>query len=171
MLLILQRLADFFMVLFHTIILEVIKMARVKYTDSDVALMARMMRAEAEGEGKQGMLMVGNVIVNRLKANCLDFKDLRTVPHVIFQVQGGNFSFEAVQKGNVFYQRARSGEKRLAKQTLDYWREHPSKYALWYFNPYAPCPPTWYNQPIAGQYKQHCYYEPQANTCEGAYTW
>lgn len=87
------------------------KMPRVNYRDSDVALMARMMRAEAEGEGKQGMLYVGNVIVNRLKANCLDFKNLRSVPQVIYQVQGGNYSFEAVQKGNVFYQRARGVEK------------------------------------------------------------
>lgn len=74
------------------------------------------MRAEAEGEGKQGMLYVGNVIVNRVVAECLDFKGLRTVKQVIFQVQGGNFSFEAVQKGNVFYQRARTSEKRLAKK-------------------------------------------------------
>ena len=103
-------------------------MPRVNYRSSDVDLMARMMRAEAEGEGKQGMLYVGNVIVNRLKANCLDFKDLRTIHDVIFQVQGGNYSFEAVQKGNVFYQRARAAEKRLAKQNLDYWREHPAKY-------------------------------------------
>lgn len=146
-------------------------MPRVQYTSSDVNLVARMMRAEAEGEGRLGMLMVGNVIVNRLKANCLDFRGLRTIRQVIFQVQGGNYSFEAVQKGNVFYNPARSAERRLAKLTLDYWREHPSKYALWYFNPYAPCPPTWYNQPFTGQYKQHCYYEPQANTCEGAYIW
>ncbi|AWI11020.1 cell wall hydrolase [Caldifermentibacillus hisashii] len=146
-------------------------MPRVQYTSSDVDLVARMMRAEAEGEGRLGMLMVGNVIVNRLKANCLDFRGLRTIRQVIFQVQGGNYSFEAVQKGNVFYNPARSVERRLARLTLDYWREHPSKYALWYFNPYAPCPPTWYNQPFTGQYKQHCYYEPQANTCEGAYIW
>lgn len=148
-----------------------IRVPRVQYTSSDVDLVARMMRAEAEGEGRLGMLMVGNVIVNRLKANCLDFRGLRTIRQVIFQVQGGNYSFEAVQKGNVFYNPARSVERRLAKLTLDYWREHPSKYALWYFNPYAPCPPTWYNQPFTGQYKQHCYYEPQANTCEGAYIW
>ena len=87
-------------------------MPRVSYRSSDVDLMARMMRAEAEGEGLQGMLYVGNVIVNRLKANCLDFKDLRTISQVIFHVQGGNYSFEAVQKGNVFYQRARTAEKR-----------------------------------------------------------
>ncbi|MFC4401753.1 cell wall hydrolase [Gracilibacillus xinjiangensis] len=145
-------------------------MSRVKHTSSDIDLMARMMRAEAEGEGQLGMLMVGNVIVNRVRANCGDFVGLRTIPQVIYQVQGGNYSFEAVQKGNVFYQRARDQERRLAERTVKFWREHPSKYALWYFNPYDVCPPTWYDQPFAGQYKQHCYYEPQANTCEGAYT-
>ncbi|MCD4837718.1 cell wall hydrolase [Neobacillus sedimentimangrovi] len=144
-------------------------MPRISYRDSDVALMARMMRAEAEGEGKLGMLMVGNVIVNRVVADCLDFKQVRTVPQVIFQVQGGNYSFEAVQKGNVFYQRARTSEKRLARQNLEYWRQHPSKFALWYFNPYGPCPPTWYGQPHSGQFKQHCYYEPKAGTCDSVY--
>jgi N-acetylmuramoyl-L-alanine amidase len=144
-------------------------MPRVNYRSSDVALMARMMRAEAEGEGKQGMLYVGNVIVNRVVAECLDFKGLRTVKQVIFQVQGGNFSFEAVQKGNVFYQRARTSERRLAKKNLDYWREHPAKYALWYFNPHAPCPPTWYGQPHSGQFKEHCFYEPKPGTCDDVY--
>lgn len=146
-----------------------IKVARVKYTDEDVNLVARMMRAEAEGEGRLGMLMVGNVIVNRLRADCVDFKDLRSISDVIFQIQGGNYSFEAVQKGNVFYNRARGVEKRLAKQTLDNWREHPSKYALWYFNPYGPCPPEWYGQPFTGQFKLHCFYEPLADTCESVY--
>ena len=68
-------------------------MARVAYRTADVDLMARMMRAEAEGEGKQGMLYVGNVIVNRVVADCPDFKDLRTIEQVIFQVQGGNYLF------------------------------------------------------------------------------
>jgi len=144
-------------------------MARVKYRSKDVDLMARMMRAEAEGEGQQGMLYVGNVIVNRAKADCLDFKDVRTIEDVIFQIQGGNYSFEAVQKGNLFYERARSVEKKLAKRTLDFWREYPAKYALWYFNPYAPCPPTWYGQPFAGQFKKHCFYEPAPGTCESVY--
>lgn len=144
-------------------------MARVKYRDADIDLIARMMHAEAVGEGKQGMLYVGNVIVNRAVADCLDFRDVRTIEDVIYQVQGNNYSFEAVQKGNLFYQRARPTERKLAKQVLDYWREHPGKYALWYFNPYGPCPPTWYNQPFTGQFKQHCFYEPIANTCASVY--
>jgi len=145
-------------------------MGRVAYRRADIDLMARMMRAEAEGEGKQGMLYVGNVIVNRVVADCTDFTDLRNIEDVIFQVQGGNYSFEAVQKGNVFYQRAREAERRLAEKNLTHWREHPAKYALWYFNPYAPCPPTWYDQPFSGQFKQHCYYEPIAGTCESVYS-
>ncbi|GIO24022.1 cell wall hydrolase [Oceanobacillus sp. J11TS1] len=145
-------------------------MPRIPYREADVALMARMMRAEAEGEGKQGMLYVGNVIVNRAVADCSDFTEVRTIDDVIFQVQGGNYSFEAVQKGNAFYQRARDAEKRLARRTLESWREHPAKYALWYFNPYAPCPPTWYGQPFSGQFKQHCYYEPAPGTCDSVYS-
>lgn len=144
-------------------------MPRIRYKDSDIDLMARMMRAEAEAEGKQGMLYVGNVIVNRVQADCTDFRDLRSIPDVIYHVQGGNYSFEAVQKGNLFYERARGVEKKLAKQALDYWRDHPAKYALWYFNPYGPCPPTWYDQPFTGQYKQHCFYEPAPGTCDSIY--
>ena len=41
-------------------------MPRVKYIKSDIELLARIMRAEALGEGNLGMLMVGNVIVNRV---------------------------------------------------------------------------------------------------------
>lgn len=144
-------------------------MPRIAYRSKDVDLMARMMRAEAEAEGQQGMLYVGNVIVNRANAECLDFKDVRTIEDVIFQVQGNNYSFEAVQKGNLFYERARTVEKRLAKKALDYWRDHPAKFSLWYFNPYGPCPPTWYDQPFTGQFKQHCFYEPVAGTCESVY--
>jgi N-acetylmuramoyl-L-alanine amidase len=145
-------------------------MPRVAHRSSDIDLMARMMRAEAEGEGKQGMLYVGNVIVNRVVADCPDFRALTNIEQVIFQVQGGNFSFEAVQKGNVFYQRAREAERRLArKNVVEYWRQHPAKYSLWYFNPTGPCPPTWYDQPFTGQFKEHCFYEPKPGTCDSVY--
>ena len=40
-------------------------MALISYTSKEVDQMARLMRAEAIGEGELGMLMVGNVIVNR----------------------------------------------------------------------------------------------------------
>ena len=48
----------------------------VKYTTKEKELLARLMRAEAVGEGDLGMLMVGNVGINRVLADCLTFKDI-----------------------------------------------------------------------------------------------
>ena len=41
-------------------------MGVVQATQSDVVLLARLLRAEAEGEGVVGELLVGNVGINRL---------------------------------------------------------------------------------------------------------
>ena len=46
-------------------------MAVVAHNEAEVSLLARLMRAEAESEGKLGMLMVGNVGVNRVLAIAL----------------------------------------------------------------------------------------------------
>ena len=48
----------------------------ISYTTKELDLLARIMRAEALNEGDLGMLMVGNVVVNRVVANCLTFKDV-----------------------------------------------------------------------------------------------
>ena len=40
-------------------------MSIIKYTTKERDLLARIMRSEAVGEGDLGMLMVGNVVVNR----------------------------------------------------------------------------------------------------------
>lgn len=83
-------------------------MAVIKASTDDVRMLARLMRAEAEGEGNLGMMMVGNVGVNRVRGNCLDFKNIRTIPQMVYQSPGG---FEATQK-SYFYQKhlAPSGE-------------------------------------------------------------
>ena len=47
------------------------------YTNRELDLLARIMRAEALGEGNLGMLMVGNVVANRVLADCLTFKNVR----------------------------------------------------------------------------------------------
>ena len=57
----------------------------VSYTTKELDLLARIMRAEAQTEGDLGMLMVGNVGVNRVLANCLTFKNIRTVYNMIYQ--------------------------------------------------------------------------------------
>ena len=55
----------------------------INYTSKELDLCARLMRAEALSEGNLGMLMVGNVIVNRAIANCLDFKNIRSITNII----------------------------------------------------------------------------------------
>jgi N-acetylmuramoyl-L-alanine amidase len=124
-------------------------------------LLARLMRAEAEGEGKQGMLMVGNVGVNRVRGNCLDFKDIRNLRQMVFQRPGG---FEATVKG-YFYQRARDKDIRLAQRVINGERFHPARNALWFFRPSGGCPGQWYNQPNTGRYKAHCFFAPTPSDC------
>ena len=57
----------------------------VKYTPKELELLARLMRAEAVGEGQLGMLMVGNVAINRVLADCLTFKNVKTLYDAIYQ--------------------------------------------------------------------------------------
>jgi len=123
------------------------------------------MRAEAEGDGDLGMLLVGNVGVNRVLADCLDFKDIRTVRSMVFQSPGG---FEATQKG-YFYQAARQNEINLARKVLKGNRYSPAETALWFFKPYGDCPATWYNQYNSGRYKSHCFYIPAQSVCPSVY--
>ena len=59
----------------------------VKYNQKELELLARLMRAEALGEGNLGMLMVGNVGINRVTANCLTF--MLQVVEVLVLVLGG----------------------------------------------------------------------------------
>ncbi|GGF13179.1 cell wall hydrolase CwlJ [Halobacillus andaensis] len=139
-------------------------MAVVKATENDIALLARLIRAEAEGEGQIGMLLVGNVAVNRARVICSDFENVRTIPQVIYQPK----AFEAVDYG-YFYQRAREKEKRLARRVIKGERRWPAKYSLWYFRPDGNCPSTWYGQPLVGRYKLHCFFQPTGEECEEVY--
>ncbi|GAB2676575.1 cell wall hydrolase [Paenibacillus thermoaerophilus] len=137
----------------------------IKTNSEETKLLARLMRAEAEGEGELGMLMVGNVGVNRVRANCLDFRNIRSIRDMVFQQPGG---FEAVQKG-YFYQAARDREIRLARRVINGERHHPATYSLWFFRPAGDCPPTWYNQRLTGRYKAHCFFAPSEDDCPAVY--
>ncbi|MEB3100328.1 cell wall hydrolase [Ferviditalea candida] len=140
-------------------------MAVIKASTEHIKLLARLMRAEAEGEGDLGMLMVGNVGVNRVKSNCLDFKKIRNLQQMVFQRPGG---FEATVKG-YFYQRARDKEIRLARRCVNGERQHPASYALWFFRPSGACPSQWYRQRNTGRYKAHCFFAPTGKDCPRVY--
>lgn len=141
-------------------------MSVIKTTEADVQMLARLMRAEAEGEGQLGMLMAGNVMVNRVRASCLDFINITTVPQMVFQSPGG---FEATQHG-YFYQRAREIDIRLARKLIAGQRHHPAEFSLWFFRPDGDCPPEWWGQANTGRYKQHCFYAPLPEECPQVYT-
>ncbi|MFM9279611.1 cell wall hydrolase [Paenibacillus jiagnxiensis] len=140
-------------------------MAVIRANSEDVKLLGRLMRAEAEGEGEQGMLMVGNVGVNRILGNCLDFRDIRLMKQMVFQRPGG---FEATVKG-YFYQRARERDTRLARRVINGEKIWPASNSLWFFRPTGGCPGTWYNQSNAGRFKAHCFYNPSSTDCPAVY--
>ncbi|MFC7062302.1 cell wall hydrolase [Halobacillus seohaensis] len=140
-------------------------MAVVPYTEKQLKLLARLMRAEAEGDGKQGMLMVGNTGVNRVRADCIDFTDIRSIEDMVYQSPGG---FEATQKG-YFYQRARQQDIDLARRLINGERFNPATNTLWFFMPEGECPATWFDQPNVGRFKSHCFYAPSRADCPTVY--
>ena len=132
-------------------------MAVIKYNEKEVQLLARLMRAEAESEGEKGMLLVGNVGVNRVLAKCLDFKNINTVTKMVFQRPGG---FESTLK-SYFYQKARNVDIKLAKRSLKGERYVPATKALWFYSTKSgTCQSKWWGQWNSGIYKSHCFYAP-----------
>ncbi len=142
-------------------------MALVTYTSKELDQMARLMRAEAIGEGELGMLMVGNVIMNRTIANCLTFKNTNTIESVIFQNPGG---FAGVNS-NLFYASATTLEKDLALRNINGETYYPATHALWFYAPTgnASCVSLWYDQQLSGRYKNHCFYRPYSGVCTKIY--
>ena len=136
-------------------------MAVIKYTDAELDLLARLMRAEAEGDGQLGMLLVGNVGVNRVRSGCLDFNDIRNLQDMVFQSPGG---FEATTK-SYFYQRARELDRKLARRVVNGERFTPGERSLWFFMPVGDCPAQWYNQWNTGRFKSHCFFSPTVQDC------
>ncbi|KHF41509.1 cell wall hydrolase [Halalkalibacter okhensis] len=140
-------------------------MAVIKTNANDRKLLARLIRAEAEGEGKLGMLLVANVCVNRVRVGCLDFVDINSIERMVWQSPGG---FEAVHFP-YFYQRAREKEIRLAERVINGERHRPAEFALWFFRPDGPCPEQWWGQWNSGRYKEHCFYIPTESDCPDVY--
>ena len=138
----------------------------INYTTKELDMMARLMRAEALAEGNLGMLMVGNVIVNRAIASCYTFKNIRTIEQVVYQSPGG---FSGVNSS--LYQSASTTlEKNLAKRCLKGEYYYPATHALWFYAPgTTTCKTSWYDQPFAGSYKNHCFYRPIKGVCQELY--
>lgn len=138
-------------------------MAVIRSTDTERDLLARLMRAEAVGEGDLGMLMVGNVVINRALANCLTFKNVDTISKVIYQNPGG---FSGVDSP-LFFSNPTTLERNLANRVIKGEYYHPATHALWFYAPKQgeACKTTWWDQYNSGRYKNHCFYIPDLGEC------
>lgn len=143
---------------------------RIKHTSRDVEELARLMMAEALGEGVEGMNMVGTVVANRVEADCApDFKGLRNIRHAIYQTIPGTDipHFEPVLNGSLYTQRPKEDDLRRARNLLHGDREPRSRMSLWFFNPSpgreyrAPCTATMPRSPMTQfvyAHRNHCFY-------------
>ena len=139
-------------------------MAIVRYTETELNALARLMRAEAVGDGDLGMLMVGNVVINRTLATCYTSRTTPTINDVIYQTPGG---FAGV-RSNLFYSAPTIKERELAQRVINGEYYYPATNALWFYAPTANanCTPTWYEQRNTGRYKTHCFDAPDPGVCK-----
>ena len=137
----------------------------IRYTTKERDLLARLMRAEALGEGNLGMLMVGNVTVNRVLADCYTFKDVTSLSQAIYQNPGG---FSGVNS-SLFYASPTTKEKHLADRVVKGEYYYPATNALWFYATSGSCRSNWYEQPFVGKFKQHCFYQPKSGICNEIY--
>ncbi len=138
----------------------------IEYTTKERDLLARIMRAEALAEGDLGMLMVGNVVVNRALVKCLTFKKITTIEQAIYQPN----QFVGTTS-SLFEASPTTLEKNLADRILKGEYYYPATHALWFYAPKKGenCKSTWYTQPLAGRYNEHCFYRPNQGECKEIY--
>lgn len=134
----------------------------ISYNTKELELLARIMRAEALAEGDLGMLMVGNVVTNRVLANCLTFKNITSLTEAIYQKN----QFVGTTS-SLFQASPTTKEKELAKRILQGEYYFPATNSLWFYAPgkNKSCKSTWYDQKLVGSYKNHCFYEPEKGIC------
>ena len=133
----------------------------INCSPEELDMLARIMRAEALGEGNLGMLLVGNVVVNRALARCYIFRDIRSITAAINQPN----QFSGINS-SLYQAKSTTAEKDLAKKLLRGEYFDPATNALWFKVKKSSCDKTWYNQNLAGDYKNHCFYNPNFDECE-----
>lgn len=94
------------------------------YSSSDVALLAKLIHAEARGESYTGQVAVGAVVLNRVKSSSFP----NTISGVIYQP----YAFTCVQDGQINLS-PNSTAMSAAKDAMNGW--DPSYGSLYYYNP------------------------------------
>lgn len=94
------------------------------YSDSDVALLARLIYGEARGESYVGQVAVGAVVMNRIKSSSFP----NTMSGVIYQ----RYAFTAVDDGQINLTPDATAKK-AAQDAMNGW--DPTYGAIYYYNP------------------------------------
>ena len=94
------------------------------YTSSDIALLARLIHAEARGESYTGQVAVGAVVLNRVRSSSFP----NTISAVIYQP----YAFTCVNDGQINLSPNATAYS-AAKDAMNGW--DPSYGSLYYYNP------------------------------------
>lgn len=137
----------------------------------NVELLAKLMLAEAESEGLQGMKLIGRIVENRRASMCPDYKKLRTIEQVITQRHRGVPEFSSLRHFPKIRTATRPEVVRIAEEIVrgvPHGRE--VRKSIWFYNPGPgrPCPSTQPRTkgstlltpppPLRGRFGQHCFY-------------
>ncbi len=98
--------------------------ATSSYSDSDIALLARLIYGEARGESYVGQVAVGAVVMNRIRSSSFP----NTMSGVIYQ----KYAFTAVDDGQINLTPNATARK-AAQDAMNGW--DPTYGAIYYYNP------------------------------------
>ena len=114
------------------------------YSDSDVALLARLIYGEARGESYVGQVAVGAVVMNRIRSSSFP----NTISGVIYQ----KYAFTAVSDGQINLTPDATAKK-AAKDAMNGW--DPSGGAIYYYNPRTATSKWIWSRPLIVQIGRH----------------
>jgi spore germination cell wall hydrolase CwlJ-like protein len=101
--------------------------AVISYTASELDLLARLIKAEAEGQPYSAKVAVGAVVVNRVQ----DSRFPKTITNVIYQIDAGYYQFSPVANGMI-NKPATDDDRKAALEALR--GADPTNGALYYFD-------------------------------------
>lgn len=125
---------------------------RIPFTEADLDLLARLVRAEAGGEPYLGQVAAAAVTINRV----LDPRFPDTLYEVIYQQVGGVYQYEPVANGSID-RPAKDSHRQAALDAL--YGLDPTGGALGFYNPAKVRQENWVRQwPIIAQIGNHVFF-------------
>lgn len=125
--------------------------SRFNLSQSDIDLLARLVRAEAEGEPYTGQVAVAATILNRLK----DPRYPNTIPGIIYQIDNGCYQYSPVLDGRINLPPTASSYKAV-EAALSGW--DPSNGANGFYNPAGTSSRWVRSHPVTARIGNHVFF-------------